>query len=196
MNVSPQKRKQLIQLGIITLVVLLAIWFALIQPARKKLKGEFAKQADLQKQLDAKKQIFQRAEQIRPQLAVYSNELHAIEGQMVTGDTYLWIIKTLREFEIPDKLEFTRYDPPQLADSNLPKNSRYKAVTFSVNGLATYQEIGKFLARFENAYPHTRIQRLEMEPAGIPAIYDEKISFLMDIFVLVKPPQIKNAPSL
>jgi Tfp pilus assembly protein PilO len=196
MNLSPQKRNKLIQLGVITLVVLLVMWFALIGPAREQLAEKTRAQNNLVQKLASRKQIIQESDRLKTEVQTASSKLRTIEDQMVTGDPFLWIIKTTHAFEIPNKMEIAKADPPQPVESNLSKNSSYKALSFAITGTATYHELGAFLARFENAYPYIHLQRLDMEPAGPPALYEEKLSFLMEMRVLVKPANtsVKPAP--
>lgn len=177
----------MIQLGVVTLAVVIAMWFVLIGPAQKKLAEKEKTKSDLTQKIDTKKQVIQRGDQIKSELQRASSDLRLIEDQMVTGDPFLWIIKTTHAFEIPNKLEIAKADPPVPADSNLSKNVSYKALSFAFTGTANYHDLGAFLARFENAYPYVRLQRLDVEPAGPPALYEEKLSFLVEVRVLVKP---------
>jgi hypothetical protein len=106
---------------------------------------------------------------------------------MVAGDNYLWILKTLREFEIPGQIEFSKFDPPQIIEPVAPPKLPYKVASFVVTGAATYHNLGTFLANFENSYPHIRIRRLEMEPATLGKSSDERLSFLIEMHALIKP---------
>jgi Tfp pilus assembly protein PilO len=187
MNLSPQKRNKLIQLGVVTLAMVIAMWFTLIGPAQRQFAQKEKIKNDLTQKLAAKKQIIERGERIKTDLQKASSELRVIEDEMVTGDPFLWIIKTTHAFEIPNKIDIAKADPPQSVDSNLSKKAPYKALSFAFTGTANYHDLGTFLARFENAYPYVRILRLDVEPAGPPAYYEEKLSFLVEVCVLVKP---------
>ena len=63
----------------------------------------------------------------------------------------------------------------------------YKQLKLSVGGTAYYHDLGKFIADFENAYPHAQIINLILEPAGSANDSSEKLSFRMDIIVLANP---------
>jgi Tfp pilus assembly protein PilO len=188
MILSKEKQFALLKLGIGTFVVLIALWFFLIRPAQNRLDQNSRASSDLVQKAAAKKQVVERAEQTKTKLKEKSQKLREIEDQMVTGDIYIWIEKTLRDFEIRDQIEFTKYDPPQIIDPEVPLKVPYKIASFAVNGLAAYHDLGIFLANFENSYPHIRIRRLEMEPASVDAkSRDEKLSFLLEMQVFVKP---------
>jgi Tfp pilus assembly protein PilO len=185
MNLSKQKQFDLLKLGAVTLAVLLVIWFLLIRPAQARLNEKTKISLDLTKNIQSKKEVIQRAEEINAHVQESGKKLLALEGQMVTGDTYLWIIRTLRDFEVPGKIEFSKYEPPQIVERNTPPKLPYKAASFVVTGTAAYHDLGNFLANFENSYPHIRIQRIDMEPAS-PGTTSEKLSFLLEMEVLVK----------
>lgn len=187
MIVTPAKRKSLIQLGIATGVLLLAFWFILIGPAQARVSQKAKTSSDLATKIAAKKKVIQHGAEISTRLHESSRELQEIENQMVSGDSYRWIIKTLRDFEIPHQLEFSRYDPPQFVESDTRINLPYQIVSYAVTGSATYHDFGAFVKRFENTYPHIRIHRLELEPATVGISLDEKLLFLLELRVLVKP---------
>jgi hypothetical protein len=184
MNLS-QKQFDLLKLGLGTLAILLGIWFLLVRPAQAALNKKTKTSLDLTKNIQSKKAVIQRAQEIETQFEESSKKLVALEGQMVTGDTYLWIIRTLRDFEVPGRIEFSKYEPPRVIERNIPPKLPYKAASFVVIGTATYHDFGTFLANFENTYPHIRIQRLDMEPAAPGS--NEKLSFLLEMQALVKP---------
>lgn len=188
MSLSKQKQIALLKLGGITLAVLVGLWFFLIKSAQTSLKQKTIASDKLAQKIVVKKQMVQRVEQTKAELEEGSQKLRAIEEQMVTGDIYLWIEKTLRDFEIRDQIEFTKYEPPQIVASEMPFKLPYKIASFAVNGSASYHDLGTFLANFENSYPHIKIRRLEMEPILIgPASRDEKLSFLLEMQVFVHP---------
>ena len=64
----------------------------------------------------------------------------------------------------------------------------YKQVTLQVAGTAHYHDLGKFLADFENEFPHIRLVNLDIQVNPSPAAGDvEKLVFKVDIVTLVKP---------
>ncbi|MEO5803883.1 MAG: hypothetical protein ABIR24_10160 [Verrucomicrobiota bacterium] len=186
MKLSKQKQYNLVKLGFATAAVLLLIWFFLVRPGQSRLIQRVKAGNELTQKVAAKKQLIQRASNVDAQLAKNSQKLLAIEEQMVKGDIYLWIEKTLRDFEIPGQIEFSKYDPPQIIESQVPPKLPYKTASFVVTGAATFHDLGTFLANFENSYRHIRIHRLEMEPAALGTGTDEKLSFLLEMQVLVK----------
>ena len=65
-----------------------------------------------------------------------------------------------------------------------------KALVHTVAGTAYYQDLGMFIADFENQFQFARIINLDVTPnTGQAASEPEKLTFKMDIVFLVKPNQ-------
>jgi len=47
--------------------------------------------------------------------------------------------------------------------------------------------LGKFIADFENKFPHCRLVNLAADATGVGASGGEKLTFRVDIVALVKP---------
>jgi hypothetical protein len=59
-----------------------------------------------------------------------------------------------------------------------------------LRGTALYRDFGRFIADFENKFPHMRVQNIEMEPAAQIAGANtdpERLSFRLEIVALVNP---------
>jgi hypothetical protein len=83
----------------------------------------------------------------------------------------------------------------QLADPLLLPKIPYKAAAITVTASGYYEEIGRFIAHFENKYPYMRIQNLSMVPEGRvgstsnePAGPNEKLKGVFDIIVMKRAP--------
>ncbi len=108
---------------------------------------------------------------------------------MASGDLYAWAITTLRTFKLGYKVEipqFSTIDGPK--DVNLLPAFPYKQISLTVGGTATFHEFGRFVADFENQFPHMRLLNLSLEPGGLQAGGESStLSFKMEIAALVKP---------
>ena len=49
----------------------------------------------------------------------------------------------------------------------------FKQVKFTITGTAYYHDLGKFIANFENTFPHIRVVNLQIQPD--PSASDEKL---------------------
>jgi len=108
---------------------------------------------------------------------------------VASGDLYFWAINTLRRFRAAYKVELPQFSPiSATTDMNLIPNFPYKQATLSVAGTAHYHDLGRFVADFENQFPHIRILNLTLDVNSNPTV-DEKemLTFKMDIAALVKP---------
>ncbi len=187
MNFPKERQADLLKLAVITGVVLFGLWFVIGRPTQSDLAGKARAISDLNQKIASKKNVIQQAEQIKAEVRQRRATLKEVEDQMVVGDPYLWILRILRDFEIPKQLEFTRYDPPQMVTSIFPPKLPYQTASFVVVGTSTYHDFGNFLANLENSYQHIRVHRIDMEPVVSKTDADEKLSFLMELHVLVKP---------
>ncbi len=186
-DLSQEKRNSLIKIGLGSVIALAVVWFFLISPAQAKYSARKNESTSLEGTLKEKKALVQRADQIKAKLEENQQDLAIIEDQMVSGDPYRWIIRTFREFERPGQIEFLSYEAPVLTDAYLPNGLNNKEITFVIKGTAAYHDFGSFLERFENSYPHIRIHRIELDPVSGGFVADEKLSFLLEIIVLVRP---------
>ena len=73
------------------------------------------------------------------------------------------------------------------ADVSVLPDFPYKQATLTVAGSARFHELGRFLANFENQFPHIRLLNLSLD-ANVAAVSAEaaSLSFKMDIVTLVK----------
>lgn len=191
MSMSREKKLELLRLALLTMVGLFVVYVILIQPQQKALMESFADARRVEDKIVASKRKVAMADRFKQELQDVETKLKAVEEGMVTGDPYLWIIKTMRKFQVPGRFEVTNFDPPQFQDSAAPFHpTGYRLVGFVVSGTGFYQDYVQFVWRFEKAYPNVWIQRLELEPAALaPSAEDaEKLAFRMQVIALVKNP--------
>jgi hypothetical protein len=119
-------------------------------------------------------------------LTQMSVTLTRTEGDMASGDLYAWTYDTIRRFKQPYRVEIPDVGHPATGDMDLLPSFPYKQIRFDLNGTAYYHDLGKFIADFENNFPHARVVRLIVERLSALDSGNEKISFKMEIIVLVK----------
>ena len=170
------------------------IWFAFLNPAISSLKATTEQIAQWTGKLKTEKQHLGLAERFKNDVVTATMKLQAIEEEMPQGDLYRWVIKILLPFQVRHDVEFSSFEPPQVGDSNRWPNAPYKSSIFSIVGLATYHNFGKFLADFENTYPYLTLRALELEPAGANSggsEDDRNIRFKMEFVAPVKPTEAR-----
>ena len=190
MNIFPkdkEKRTQFILVIFCTLVVLGLIGFVLIRPQYQTLsniaKTEKGERVKLQKIKDTIKQ----AGDTTTQLSNISSNLSRAEEDMAFGDNYAWTYDTIRKFKTSYRVDIPTIGQPSSGDVDLLPRFPYKQIRVTINGTAYYHELGRFIADFENTFPHIRVVNLAIEPVNSTDPANEKLSFKMDIVALVKP---------
>lgn len=186
-RLSPDKRNQLIAIGLATLAVLGGVYSLLISPQNaqiRKLASETAlKRTELQKIKDGLKQ----SDAIASALVEITKQLNQAEEDVAKGDVYAWTYDTLRRFKATYHVDIPNIGQPSFSDVDLIPNFPYKQVKLSLTGTAYYQDLGKFIADFENTFPHMRLVNVAIESLITPGGAAERLSFRMDVVTLVKP---------
>jgi hypothetical protein len=188
MNMSKEKRNQLILVAVITIAVLVVIGFIFIRPQLQTLSKIKVDKKAAQSKLQQINDTIKHTDAAGVELAEVTDALSHAEDDMATGDNFLWTYDTIRRFKTSYQVDIPQIGQPETGDVDLLPNFPYQQVTFALNGTAYYHDLGKFIAAFENKFPHIRIVNLTVDP--IPAGPDEsteKLSFKMDIVILKKP---------
>lgn len=195
------KRNQLFLVAGITVVVLGGLGFGLIKWQYASLRALDDKQQVAEKHLARVADAIKHSDQIKANYAAKHKLLAEQEEGMASGDLFSWLVNTLRTFKLDYRVDIPQISQPTTPDAvNLLPDFPFKQVTLKIGGTAYYQDLGEFVAGFENHFPHIRVVNLTLEPAagvgGALASPDkdkvakEKLAFTMDIVTLVKP----NAP--
>jgi len=190
MNIFPkdrEKRTQFILVILGTLVVLGLIGFSLIRPQYKSLSQIHRTERSERDKLQKIKDTIKNGRDSTILLSNVTTSLSHEEEDMASGDTYAWTYDTIRKFKASYRVDIPTISQPSLGDVDLLAHFPFKQVRLSVSGTAYYHDLGKFIADFENAFPHIRIVNLIIEPANATDPGNEKLSFRMDIIALVKP---------
>ena len=179
-----EKRNAFIIVVLITAATLALIYFGLIHSQNAMLAAlAGSRKSEGNKLLDMETAI-KNADMTNKALEDAMFALSRAEADMASGDLYSWTYGTMRLFKQQYKVEIPDVGHPTVSDVDLLPTFPYKQIRFSINGKAYYHDLGKFVADFENAFPHARVVNLVIEPAGIET---EQLSFRMDIIALVKP---------
>jgi len=181
-----QKRDQLILVGIVTLAVLAAIWFLLIRSQNEALQNLRAQKIEKQKKAGDMREKVKGANTVKAQLEDVDARLAEKEQDMVSGDYYASLLNTVRKFKLPYKLDIPQFSPAaSVTDVDLLPKFPYKQVRIAISGNGYYEDIGKFIADFENEYAASRIVNLELTPYVGSGDAKEKLTFRMEIVSLV-----------
>ena len=187
-NLPKEKRNQLFLVVLITLMAMAGLYFGLLRRQNENLTRLAEKRTVKSQELKLVLDAIRRAEPIKAELAAAKSKLAAAEKDVASGDLYAWIINSLRQFKAPYKVEIPQFSQLGVpAEVDVLPNFPYKQATLTVAGSAHFHDLGRFLADFENQFPHVRLLNLSLD-VNAPSlnIAPESLSFKMDIVTLVK----------
>lgn len=190
MNIFPkdrEKRTQFILVIFCTLAVLGLIGFALIRPQYQTLSKIAKTEHDARAKLQSIKDTVKKAGDTTIQLSNVTSNLSGAEEDMASGDIYAWTYDTIRKFKASYRVDIPTVGQPSLGDVDILPQFPYKQIRVTISGTAHYHDLGKFIADFENTFPHIRVVNLTIEPVNSTESGNEKLSFRMDIVALVRP---------
>ena len=169
---------------LITATLLVAIYFFLIGAQHGLLAKIAVNRTTADKKLHDMDNTIKNADLTAKQLAVFKADLVRAETDMASGDLYSWTYSTMRQFKSAYKVELPDIGAPKLGQVDLLPAFPYSQITFTISGKAYYHELGKFVADFENAFPHARLVNLNVTPVVGDT---EMLTFNVDVIALVKP---------
>ena len=188
MNKLPKaKRDQLILVGMGTLILLILIIMGLIRPQYAAVSGINSQTKAARDHLQSMEDTSKKADIVSGQLADMTYTLTQAESDLASGDPAQWIYNTIRNFKEHYKVDISVNSQLSMGEVDLLPNFPYKQLKVTVGGTAYYHDLGKFIAGFENTFPHSRITDLTLEPVGGTGENSEKLSFRMDIIALANP---------
>jgi len=199
MRLNKQKRDRLILVAILTLAFSAGVWQLLIQANMGRLAKAREMESAALKKFEQAKVFLQGTETLENEALVLSNELARAEGVMADrADPYAWSYQliTMATNQANVRLELKEITRPQAPGPvGILPEFPYDAVSFEVRGLAFYEDLGRFLAEFENRYPFFQTRNLQI---GVAQESDDgagpgkgnlgqRLSFRLDVVALVQP---------
>lgn len=190
MKLTKEKRDHLILVALLTVAVLVGIWFGLINFQNQAL-ADLARRIDSsQRKLTNMKKGISNAGEVEAEVKVASERKSELEEGMASGDLQGWLNSTIRRFRYFYKIENPSVSTVLISEMKLLPRFPYQQVTVTLSGRAYYHDLGKFIAEFENQFPHIRIANIDIvQPRGVDERDpdQEKLQFKLDIIALVKP---------
>jgi Tfp pilus assembly protein PilO len=181
------KRNQLIGVILATVACVALVYWFLINAENREIAKLVTESNKQRAELKAMKELITKTDATANTLAEISRQLNRAEEDIATGDIYAWTYDTIRRFKANYRVEIPSIGQPILGDVDLIQGFPYRQVKMSLNGTGYYHDLGKFVADFENTFPHMRMVNLGIEPSQTPGGLVERLNFHMDIIALVKP---------
>ncbi|MCS7089257.1 MAG: type 4a pilus biogenesis protein PilO [Verrucomicrobiota bacterium] len=189
MKLSKEKQKQLWVIALVTLIVLLGVWLALLRPLRSTLEQVRREIAQIRSQIAQAEEVLRRSDEVLEKLQAARSLLEQCEEQMVSGDYYAQIISRIRQLRAEHAVEIPQFSTISGPSSvELLPSFPYQEVSMTISGKGYYHDIGTFVADFENRHPYWRLQNLEIEPqSGTERDGSaERLSFRVTVVSLVR----------
>jgi Tfp pilus assembly protein PilO len=182
-----EKRNQLVLVLVVTAVCLAGWGLGLIRYQYSSLHQLSENKVATEKKLVQMRDAVKQSDRLAQDLSDAKKSLGEMESDIASGDLYSWMITTIRRFRAPYKVEIPSQSPiGPISDVTLLANFPYKQTSINVSGTAHYHDLGRFIADFENQFPHIRLMNLNLDLDG-SATEPETLSFRMEIVTLVKP---------
>ena len=186
-KLSKEKRNSLILVGLGTLMVLVFIGYGLIRGQYHSISEINAQTDAARTKLKSMEDTIKQGDAIAAHFTDLTNNLFNAEKDMATGDPSAWIYDTIRNFKTRYKVDIAVNGQLSTGPVDMLPAFPYKQIKVTVSGTAYYHDLGKFIADFENTFPHARITNLNLEPVGGTSDNSDKLAFRMDIIALTNP---------
>lgn len=183
-----EKRNRLVLVLLVALIVVTGLYFGLIRRQNENLARLAQEKSAAHTKLKTALDTLNREDRIRAELDEVRSTLAVKEGDVASGDLYAWVINSLRQFKAPYKVEIPQFSQlGEPSDVSMIPSFPYKQTTLTVAGTAHFHDLGRFIADFENQFPHVRLMNLCLD-VNAPSLDapPETLSFKMDIITLVK----------
>ena len=184
---TPEKIKELVLIALVTTCVLSVIFLYLIKPEYEHKQELARKTVEAQETFDDIMKMIKLRDSTATDLTAVTNQIALSEADIASGDVYSWTYDTLRRFKAKYPLDIPNLGQPVISDVDLIGEIPYRQLKVSLSGSGFYHDIGRFIADFENNFPHIRVVNLSIIPgSNIPGTSAEKLTFRMDVIALVK----------
>ena len=190
-KLSKDKRDKIILVTLVTAAASAAIWLLVIKPQNETLRNVRAEVTKSRDQLKRGQTALTTQAQINTSYENAKEKLKQREsGMAAPNDMYSWLIQTLNSFRAGYRVDIPQFGRELPSEVGIFPQFPYRAALFNVRGSAFYHDFGRFLADFENAFPHIRVQNIELDTAtdsGVSREGREKLNFKMELLTLVRP---------
>src|SRR6185369_6880903 len=155
---SNQRRQKVIIVASLSVALAGSLYFLLIKAQQRHLVKLGSQKNEVQQKYSLMKTAIASTERLVEKLDEATNHLAQLELGMASGDLYSWTIGTIRQFKLPYKVDvpqFGQIEGPK--EVNLLPKFPYKQATLTIAGTGRFNDLGRFIAEFENQFPYIRL---------------------------------------
>jgi Tfp pilus assembly protein PilO len=187
-KLSKEKQQQLILVAILAVGLSGALWYLVISDQQENLKKVQKQTKETREKVDKADQLVKSKDKVQSELDTVAKRLETLEEGLASGDLYNWALVTITKFKAAHRVTINNVTREELlANMGLLPGFPYKAAKFTISGSGFFQDLGNFVADFENTYPYFRIQNLDLAPMDNAGPDEgEKLGFRMEIVTLIK----------
>ena len=178
------KRNQFVMVLAGTIIAICAVYFLLILPQSQSNQQLVKEIQSAHNTLNQYQTDIKQSATINDAAKKVLQQLNDEEQDLATGDLNAWTYDLIRGFKTAYHLDIPNVGQPTIpSESDLIPNFPYKQIRLKLTGTGYYHELGRFIADFENKYPHMRLVGLTVDPTTA----GERLNFQMEVITLVKP---------
>jgi len=194
-KISKSQRDQLIAVAFGAVAVIACLWYAVVLAQNKQLAAAEANCVKMRRTLKVGSDKVRQGDLVGAELAKNLEALKEREaGLAPEREPFSWMAEVLRNFWSPDNdmhhyktVAIADIKPPEISDKGVIAGFPYKWAKFHITGEGHYHDFGKFIADFENKFPHCRVLNLTTDASMAGPSGGEKLVFRLDLVALVKP---------
>ena len=202
-KLSKEKREKLILVSVVLVAILGVLYVFVLGAQKDKLYMLETQILSTKDKLGKADRLVKSSDAIELSLVKIRQQLDEREKDMApAGQYYYWFLKLLEEFRKTEGLESSfvvDISQPELGEIGILPKFPYRAATFTIHVNGRFQEIGRFLADFENSFRYFRVLNMQLSPEGAPAFAgaqafnaataasDQKVSMQFKVVTLIKP---------
>jgi Tfp pilus assembly protein PilO len=167
-KLSKDKRDKLILISFAVLAVIGVLYLFVLGAQKDKLYVLGTQIVTAKDKLGKAERLVKNADSIELSLVKLRQQLDTREKDMApTGQYYYWFLKLLEEFRKQEGFEnsfVVDITQPEFGEVGVLPKFPYRAATFTVHVNGHYQDLGRFLADFENEFPYFRVLNVQLAP--------------------------------
>ena len=174
----------------VTLIVLLGLYFGVIQIQKSKRNASLKKIEEVKADLASAEKQKRDTPALEQQLNEMHKKLDSITVKFVPeSEPNPWVTREIGKLLNTYNLENWNIASVSMQSSSFFPDFPFKEALIKVNCKAYFHNLGRFLQKFENEYPYFRVQNLDINPilGGINQEDQEKLTVKLEIVALIAP---------
>jgi hypothetical protein len=164
-KMTKDKRDKMLLTAILALGTCACLYYLVITDMKDKITELEGKIGDVNKDIRTSERYFKNRESYQTEMEKTRALMEKRQEDMLKEGEDNYRVLNLFNKRIPDyDLWIAEFKQPQPETSTVLPKFPFKSVSLTVALLGTYQNLGRFLADFENDFPYMRVQLVQIAP--------------------------------